>query len=111
MIKHVLMSLMFIFVCSNCLFAAEAPNQAELAAEITTPSGMQPDRLTQAQAIVTQFIESKTIAQEYGYADSPAMLISSWFAQNQSISESGLVTSYPDDNSFIYHEGVQQEWA
>lgn len=34
-----------------------------------------------------------------------------WFHSNQQTSPLGLIVSYPDDTGFIYHEGIQQEWA
>ncbi len=34
-----------------------------------------------------------------------------WFTNNQNGTPSGLIVSHPDDLNFIYHEGVQQEWA
>ncbi len=34
-----------------------------------------------------------------------------WFSQNQQATPSGLIVSHPDDPGFIYHEGIQQEWA
>jgi len=37
--------------------------------------------------------------------------ISRWLSQNQTASTSGLIVSHPDDPGFIYHDGIQEDWA
>ncbi|HTL69846.1 MAG TPA: hypothetical protein VL404_01000 [Candidatus Eisenbacteria bacterium] len=37
--------------------------------------------------------------------------IASWFSRNQAANGTGLIVSHPDEPGFIYHEGIQQEWA
>ncbi len=37
--------------------------------------------------------------------------IAAWLLNGQAANASGLIASHPDDPAFIYHEGIQQEWA
>ena len=69
------------------------------------------------QSTAESLVESKNLTAQEAVLFQQAPLgqqvnqIYLWFSQNQQASPLGLIASYPDDTGFIYHEGIQQEWA
>ncbi|MBI4353498.1 MAG: hypothetical protein HY593_06220 [Candidatus Omnitrophica bacterium] len=61
---------------------------------------------------VTVLDKSGKVLQEFdnSYLEKRSNL-SLWFSKSQTAAPSGLIASYPDDKSFIYHEGIRQDWA
>lgn len=94
------------------LGAAEA---GTLKTETPSPAGFNAKSVKNRHAAQTQQIAAKNTPVFLSATPTPPVDTSAkthaWLAELQAATTTGLVASHPDDQSFIYHEGIVAEWA